>query len=89
MTSTDDILILRQRIGYILKEERERLELTVYALGKMSETGSNQIAAIEDSGTGYTMDAFLRVLTSLGCSMVIINSNLEASEVIGLDESTR
>lgn len=64
------IEILRKEIGKLMKEIRTEKKLTYYAVGKSAGVPSARILAIEN-GIGYSIDAFLKVLAALNCTLVI------------------
>lgn len=84
--SNEDITPLKLQIGHIIQMERERIGLSVIEVSELSECSPQQVRALEDGSRDYTLVTFLKVMASLGMNLVLLNSNLEGYDAVGLQD---
>ena len=69
----------------ILKEERKKLEISKYKLGKESNTSHTTIMRIENGDVMPSLDTFIRIADSLGYDVELVkkgNSSVSIAEHI-------
>lgn len=70
----------RKLIGQQIKKQRQELGLSRNAVASRCGLHGNQVKAIEDGSTAYTIDALLRLSHGMGCLFFITIESRENSE---------